>query len=202
MRVRYEVRQLVRSVHKRWLETVAEAPGERVMESEFRRLHAEHPGEYFELVRVAQDERCLLHVLQRDDGPSEIVVPRDHEASCPCGDPNCLSLNVEVSAAMAMTSNASLTRRQVWEILQAAKIARNNQGVLADRVRALVAQAGLPDECVDLLIELVNDLKRGPSLVDSTVARHVAEEAHGKRYGIDWVYHDDSRGILSERELA
>jgi len=202
MQVRYEVRQLVSSIRKRWLETVAEAPASRVMEAEFRRLHAEHPDEYFELVRVAHDEHCLLHALQREGEASEIIAPREHETSCPCGDPNCLSLNPEVSAALDSTTNESLTRRQIWEVLQAAKSARNDQGSLRDRVRDQLDQAGLPGECIDMVVQLVNDLKSGPTLVDSTVARHVAEDAHGNRYGIDWVYHDDARGVLSERELG
>ena len=202
MQVRYEIRQLVSSVNRRWLEKVGESPSERVMETEFQRLHAEHPDQYFELVHVGQVEHCLLHVLQHDNAPSEIVVAKESTAAaCACRDPNCLSTNPQVSAAMDATSNPSLTRRQVWEILEAARQARNSQGTLFQRVSSLLSEAKLPTECAGALVEVVNDLLRGPALVDSAVARHFAEEVHGKRYGIDWVYHDDERGVLSEREI-
>lgn len=35
-----------------------------------------------------------------------------------------------------------------------------------------------------------------PTLVDTTVAAHVANEIHGERYGEDWVWHDDRLGVI------
>jgi len=36
----------------------------------------------------------------------------------------------------------------------------------------------------------------GPIFADTTIATHVAFQAYGPRYGVDWVYHDDRLGYL------
>lgn len=38
--------------------------------------------------------------------------------------------------------------------------------------------------------------QEGPTWVDTTVAAHVAEDMHGPRYGVDWIWHDDVIGLL------
>ena len=40
------------------------------------------------------------------------------------------------------------------------------------------------------------NLDSGPSVCDTTIAEHVANEAHGSRYGEDWIWHDDRLGYL------
>lgn len=40
------------------------------------------------------------------------------------------------------------------------------------------------------------NLNSGPSVCDTTIAEHVANEAHGSRYGVDWIWHDDRLGYL------
>lgn len=39
-----------------------------------------------------------------------------------------------------------------------------------------------------------NEIK--PVLVDGTIAAHVANEAYGSQYGIDWIWHHDGIGTL------
>lgn len=43
--------------------------------------------------------------------------------------------------------------------------------------------------------------RRLPPPVDTTVAEHVANELHGHRYGIDWIYHDDRLGYLPAKPV-
>lgn len=57
--VRYEIRQQVRSVAKRWIEVVHKGEFERPLLMEYERLTREYPKEYFELVRVSTEEACL-----------------------------------------------------------------------------------------------------------------------------------------------
>lgn len=41
------------------------------------------------------------------------------------------------------------------------------------------------------------------ALVDTTIPARIANQAHGIRYGKDWVWHDDVAGIIPEaRALA
>jgi|GEM_PF-3239805 len=59
MPIKYEVRQSVESVNKRWQEVVAVEVNERLGMQTFKRLSKENPSEYFELVEVEQKERCI-----------------------------------------------------------------------------------------------------------------------------------------------
>lgn len=58
---RFEIRQLVRTVHKAWLVVIEEPTSERVARGSFERLCASHPSIYFELVRIETSEQCLMH---------------------------------------------------------------------------------------------------------------------------------------------
>lgn len=40
------------------------------------------------------------------------------------------------------------------------------------------------------------------AVVDTTIPEHVANEAHGSRYGIDWIWHDDRLGYLLTKPVA
>jgi hypothetical protein len=57
----YEIRQLVKTVKSNLLPVVYDGPVERVAMDEYDRLVREHPGEYFELVKVVRikKEKCL-----------------------------------------------------------------------------------------------------------------------------------------------
>jgi adenine-specific DNA methylase len=59
MVTKYEVRQSVQSVSRRWQEVVATEVNERLGKLTYQRLKKEHPEEYFELVEVTWTERCL-----------------------------------------------------------------------------------------------------------------------------------------------
>lgn len=62
----FEVRQQVATIRQKWLVKIYETPSERLGQLEFERCRTEHPGEYFELVRVEAHEACLAYTLQRD----------------------------------------------------------------------------------------------------------------------------------------
>lgn len=55
----FEIRQQVRTVHKRWLEVIAKSAHERTISADYDRYVSQNPGEYFELVNVTHDEKCL-----------------------------------------------------------------------------------------------------------------------------------------------
>ncbi|MEY2151130.1 hypothetical protein AB7849_09445 [Rhodanobacter sp. 115] len=40
-----------------------------------------------------------------------------------------------------------------------------------------------------------------PKPIDTTIAEHVANQIHGHRYGIDWIYHDDVLGYLPAKPV-
>ena len=69
--VRFEIRQQVRTVQKRWLEVIASSDFERLMRVEYDRLKNEHPTEYFELVRVELAEDCLAFTPLPTDGEAK-----------------------------------------------------------------------------------------------------------------------------------
>ena len=67
MAIRYEIRQQVKTVNKRWLEVVFCSDIERVAGTSYDTLKKEHPDEYFELVRVNHIEECLAFTPKFDD---------------------------------------------------------------------------------------------------------------------------------------
>ena len=64
---KFEVRQQVRTVNKRWLETVFSSTSERVAMYSYHRLVAENPHDYFEIVNVTIEEDCLAFTPQFED---------------------------------------------------------------------------------------------------------------------------------------
>ena len=60
LRVRWEVRQKVRTVDKAWLVAVFESDHERVARQSYERLVRDNPEAYFELVAVLHSEVCRL----------------------------------------------------------------------------------------------------------------------------------------------
>ncbi len=71
MPTKYEVRQLVSCVRRRWLEVIYEGGIERLVRMEYDRCKVAHPDAYFELVRVTHDEECLDFTPMRDEAPNE-----------------------------------------------------------------------------------------------------------------------------------
>jgi len=59
MTINYKIIQHVKTVNKGWHEIVFSTPIERIAGREFNELKAEHPGEYFELIKVEHKETCL-----------------------------------------------------------------------------------------------------------------------------------------------
>jgi len=66
MTVRFEIRQRVATVHKRWLEVVAVGEFERPMRITYDQLVSEHPDAYFEFVRVETTEECLAYTPKHE----------------------------------------------------------------------------------------------------------------------------------------
>lgn len=66
MMTKFEVRQQVRTVGRRWLETVYTSESDRVARLAYDRFVQEYPGEYFELVKVTRDEECLAFTPKKD----------------------------------------------------------------------------------------------------------------------------------------
>jgi hypothetical protein len=64
--VRYEIRQQVGTVTKKWLELVHKGEFERPSLIEYERLTKEYPNEYFEFVRVSAEEVCLAFTPKFD----------------------------------------------------------------------------------------------------------------------------------------
>lgn len=56
---KYEVRQFLKSVSRGFMSTVFESPSERVARSTYDDLKINHPDEYFELVEINSEEKCL-----------------------------------------------------------------------------------------------------------------------------------------------
>lgn len=62
----YEIRQQVKTVEKRWLETVYKGPILRVLEITYDELVKDNPDDYFEIVQVTHDEKCLAYTPKID----------------------------------------------------------------------------------------------------------------------------------------
>ena len=58
-RIRFEIRQLVRSARGQWLEVIERPPNERLALVSYEHLTMLHPLDYFEVVKVTTDEECL-----------------------------------------------------------------------------------------------------------------------------------------------
>lgn len=61
MATRYEVRQLIGTVDKKWLHAVFTTEFERVAQVSYDRYREENPGEYFELTKIESSEECLAY---------------------------------------------------------------------------------------------------------------------------------------------
>lgn len=57
----YQVKQQVHSVNKSWMVILSESPLERVSKLYFDELVKEHPGVYFELIKITTSEECLRY---------------------------------------------------------------------------------------------------------------------------------------------
>ena len=66
----FEVRQQVRTVYRRWLETIYANSSERVARDTYNRLVTEHPTDYFELVKATRNEDCLDFTSTQDEPPN------------------------------------------------------------------------------------------------------------------------------------
>ena len=58
LRVRWVIRQQVRTVEKRWLVDLFETENERIARQDYGRLVRDNPEAYFELVAVLHSEVC------------------------------------------------------------------------------------------------------------------------------------------------
>lgn len=68
LKVRYQIRQLVHTANRRWLEVVFDGEIERLATAEFERLKAECPEGYFELVRAVSGETLMRYTPLGSDG--------------------------------------------------------------------------------------------------------------------------------------
>lgn len=59
MACKYEIRQLVETIDKKWLVPLWESQIERVAINEFDKIVKEYPGKYFELVFMDVTEDCI-----------------------------------------------------------------------------------------------------------------------------------------------
>ena len=57
--IKYEIRQLVKSIKNNNMVTVFDSQFERFARQSYDQLKIDHPGEYLELVRVETNEECL-----------------------------------------------------------------------------------------------------------------------------------------------
>ena len=64
---KYEIRQMVHTIQKRWLEVVSVASADYIAKMDYERLVAEHPNVYFELVKITHKEECLAFTPLTDD---------------------------------------------------------------------------------------------------------------------------------------
>lgn len=58
LRIRWVIRQQVRTVEKRWLVDLFETDYERIARQDYARLLRDNPDAYFELVAVLHSEVC------------------------------------------------------------------------------------------------------------------------------------------------
>lgn len=69
--VLFEVRQLVKSINKQWLECVYKSPPSndesmyRLSEGIYLNAIKQNPNEYFELVKITTEEDCIFHVKNK-----------------------------------------------------------------------------------------------------------------------------------------
>lgn len=68
LKVRYQIRQLVQTAHRGWLEVVFDGEVERLALSEYEHLKAEHPASYFELVMTVSGEALMRYTPLGSDG--------------------------------------------------------------------------------------------------------------------------------------
>lgn len=68
LKVRYQIRQMVYTAHRRWLEVVFDGEIERLALNEYERLKAEHPESYFELVMTVSGEALMRYTPLGSDG--------------------------------------------------------------------------------------------------------------------------------------
>jgi hypothetical protein len=57
----FEIRQQVRTVEKRWMETIHKEQSLRMLEMIYEGLVKNNPDDYFELVQVNNSEKCLAY---------------------------------------------------------------------------------------------------------------------------------------------
>lgn len=55
----FEIRQQVKTVEKRWLETIHKSTSFNSMKPTYDRLVKENPDDYFEFIKVTHNEECL-----------------------------------------------------------------------------------------------------------------------------------------------
>lgn len=56
---KYQIKQQVKTINKKWLEPVYESQIYRIANMEYKRMVNDNPGEYFELVFVNIIEECI-----------------------------------------------------------------------------------------------------------------------------------------------
>jgi hypothetical protein len=62
----FEIRQEVKTVEKSWLETIHTSGSLRILEMTYGDLVKNNPDDYFELVRVFKEEKCLAFTPKLD----------------------------------------------------------------------------------------------------------------------------------------
>ena len=79
LRIKWEVRQEVRTVDKVWLVAVFESDHERVARQSYDRLVRDNPEAYFELVAVLHGEVCRLFTPFKGVRPNAALRGADRE---------------------------------------------------------------------------------------------------------------------------
>lgn len=62
----FEIRQQVETVGKKWLETIHTSQSLRPLQMTYERLVENNPDDYFELVQIIKDEKCLAFTPKLD----------------------------------------------------------------------------------------------------------------------------------------
>ena len=62
--IKYEIRQLVKSIKSNKMVTVFDSQFERLARQSYDQLMRDHPGEYLELVKVETNEECLDYAVK------------------------------------------------------------------------------------------------------------------------------------------
>jgi len=76
----FEIRQQVKTVGRSWLETIYKEQSLRMLEMLYEGLVKNNPDEYFELVQVTHNEKCLAYTPEQVKKFAELIAAEEREA--------------------------------------------------------------------------------------------------------------------------